>query len=313
MDRLDLLRVYNSEEKCIKLFKFWRDNNGVKCKRCSGTQHLWLSTRKRYRCKNCKWETTLRSGTALECSKLPYRYWVYAAILMSYGKKPISAKELQGLLGHKYYLPVWTLLQKLRVSMGLMSEMAGMAKIVRQGVAVMPALCQTAAGKDGRTIHAGVKGVKVCLDAIDAPDMLRSDFSPLAHRFSQIRMHAACCSLHSPTRRFTKLGKSLPDEPAANHQVADIEDAFNADVSGKLSWIQIMAFNARRNFLGIYHNISEKYFQNYLAEFCFLTNRRYLGQEKFKSLLELMVRQPWHNTKVQLSAYSGGPDSLETQ
>ncbi|MFN4945732.1 MAG: transposase, partial [Chryseotalea sp.] len=33
--------------------------------------------------------------------------------------------------------------------------------------------------------------------------------------------------------------------------------------------------NAKRNLLGIYHVIKEKYLQHYLDEFCFKLNRRY--------------------------------------
>lgn len=308
MKHIDLFRTYNSEEKCIKLFKSWRDKNGVSCKRCSGTQHTWISTRKRYRCKTCRWETTLRSGTALECSKLPYMYWIYAIILLNHGKKPISAKELQGLLGHKYYLPVWALLHKLRVSMGLVSSLSGMDEFIRHGDVVMPVVGLAKKKNTNRMVLGGIKGVRVRLDATrkgvtpvsGIPDLARNPMSGASY----IRMVADCCLLQSPTKRFSRIGASEPVKAMEEKDVTSADAIHKADLSRQLTWIHAMAFNARRNFLGIYHNVSVRYFQNYLAEFCFLTNRRNMGREKFKSLLGLIVQQPWYRNKVQHAAYS---------
>jgi hypothetical protein len=41
----------------------------------------------------------------------------------------------------------------------------------------------------------------------------------------------------------------------------------------------IMISNAKRNFLGINHNIKAEYLQGYLDEFCYKVNRRYFGQD----------------------------------
>jgi transposase-like protein len=102
MKLIKFLLVYDTELKYQILFKQIRDREGVVCKRCGGTHHYWLGSRDRYRCKACKWETTLRSGTLMEYSKLPYKYWLYAMVLIASRKKPISALEMQSHLGQKY-------------------------------------------------------------------------------------------------------------------------------------------------------------------------------------------------------------------
>lgn len=312
MENIKLFKIYNSEELCINLVKKWRDETGVYCKRCYGSEHIWLSTRCRYRCKNCKWETTLRSGTAMECSKLPFMYWIYAAILISHGKKPISAKELQQLLGHKYYLPIWALLHKLRISMGLLSSLTGLAEFIKYGEVVIPVVGKSKNRKASKVRYARVKGVKVSLEASSNQSIAYVDAASTASGsgigLSHIRMLAAAASMQSPTDRFGKIGDAVEIEGDAEPGVFDLEVVHQADLARQLSWFQSIAFNARRNFVGVYHNISEKYFQNYLAEFCFLTNRRFLGPNKFNSLMGLIVRQPWHTAQVQHSAYSVGLD-----
>ncbi len=55
-------------------------------------------------------------------SKLPFQYWFIAMHLLTSTKKTFSAKELQRQLGHKRYEPIWAMLHKLRIVMGLRDE-----------------------------------------------------------------------------------------------------------------------------------------------------------------------------------------------
>jgi len=54
----------------------------------------------------------------MENSNLSYRVWLWALYLMSLTKKGFSALEMQRLIGHKRYEPIWLLMQKIRISMG---------------------------------------------------------------------------------------------------------------------------------------------------------------------------------------------------
>ena len=54
----------------------------------------------------------------LEASKLDFRIWYLGIAFMSYSKKGISALELQRQLGYKNYQPIWSMMHKIRASMG---------------------------------------------------------------------------------------------------------------------------------------------------------------------------------------------------
>jgi hypothetical protein len=62
-------------------------------------------------------KTTLRSGTVLEASNLPFGYWLIAIHLITFTKKSFSSLEMQRQLGHKQYKPIWGMLHKLRIVM----------------------------------------------------------------------------------------------------------------------------------------------------------------------------------------------------
>src|SRR5690606_4618732 len=73
----------------------------------------------------------------------------------------------------------------------------------------------------------------------------------------------------------------------------NLTDVVNSHVSVKTSkknagkalpWVHIAISNAKRNLLNTYHSIQEKYYQNYLNEFCYRLNRRYM-----KDMLGLLV------------------------
>jgi hypothetical protein len=50
-------------------------------------------------------------------------------------------------------------------------------------------------------------------------------------------------------------------------------------------WVHIAISNAKRVLLDVFHDINPEYLQNYLNEFCFKFNRRYLGKWRFERLL----------------------------
>lgn len=67
---------------------------------------------------NCHSRQGLRAGTVMENTNLPIRYWLMAIHLMSVTKKGFSALEMQRLIGHKRYEPIWYMMHKIRRIMG---------------------------------------------------------------------------------------------------------------------------------------------------------------------------------------------------
>ncbi|MCH7411082.1 IS1595 family transposase [Belliella sp. DSM 111904] len=53
----------------------------------------------------------------------------------------------------------------------------------------------------------------------------------------------------------------------------------------ELNWVHTAISNLKKNLLGIYHLVTEKYLQNYLDEFVYKLNRRYFGEKLFDRLI----------------------------
>jgi hypothetical protein len=120
MKFIDFKDSFQSEEDCKEKFKAYRENVGIVCKNCGGKEHYWLPKKESFQCKNnkCRFRTSLKSGTVMENTKLPYLTWFIAMHLMTSLKNNISALEIQRQIGHKYYEPVFYMLHKLRLVMG---------------------------------------------------------------------------------------------------------------------------------------------------------------------------------------------------
>ena len=96
----EFFKKFPDEASCKAHFKSQRDTKGVTCNRCQHKEHYWISTRDQYQCKKCNYRTTLKSGTLLHGSQLPYHYWYFGMMLLTSTKKSFSALEVQRQLGH---------------------------------------------------------------------------------------------------------------------------------------------------------------------------------------------------------------------
>lgn len=313
------ISMYDTEEKCILLIKKWRLKEGVRCRRCQSMTHYWIATRLRFRCTNCRRETTLRSGTALEYSKLSYRDWVHTLLVLTDSKKPVSAAHLQRILRLKYYVPAWSMLHKIRYAMGQAMES-------RKGfdwkVAASAGLPVLTATKDeaSKNLRAMIRSWRVFIEVESGlQEESKNAQTQESKIYTPINLRAQLRDLMPPVFRIGLATAWIPKIKAGvgtydrNRGLADsdIDLLAKRDQEGSLSWLGIIWLNARRNFHGIYHNISEKYVQNYLSEYSFLTNHRHLGSQKFDALLSLILSQTWFAALVQASVYSGNA-STET-
>ena len=118
MNLLKFIEEFPDEKSCRSHLKKIRESEGIACKKCQNTKHYYLKSKQQWQCSQCRFRTTLRSGTMMESSKLSIRDWFISMAFMTYSKKGISAKELQRQLGYKRYEPVWFMMHKIRAAMG---------------------------------------------------------------------------------------------------------------------------------------------------------------------------------------------------
>jgi hypothetical protein len=310
MNLIKFIESFPDESSCRIKFKEFRDEQGVICRKCGSKDHYWVKTIEQYTCKKCKTRTTLRSGTVMQASNLPFRHWFIAIHLLTGTKKTFSALELQRQIGHKFYEPIWYMLQKLRMTMGSRDNKYQLDKIVELDEGFFESV-DTEKDDDEKSNpkKRGRGSQKQTMVMVMASTV---------HVFDKIK------KFNKPTKfRFVRMlvvdnlkGKTVGEKVLENIKYDTVVKTDNyssyskikenvwchipQNVSPKdagkiLPWVHTMISNAKRTLLGVHHMISTKYTQNYLDEFCYKVNRRNFGDQIFDRLLIACVTTNYQN------------------
>jgi hypothetical protein len=308
MELVRFITEYSDEEKCKRLFKSYRDKVGVVCKKCGSREHYWQQSIGQYECKHCKFRTTLRSGTILEASKLPYRYWIMTMFLMSISKKGFSALEMQHMLGHKRYEPIWAMMHKIRAGMGNREsryKLDGEVELDDAFLEVVkertnePISDKKEKMKRGRGSQRQAKVMvmaKIISDSETAS--LTGGKKGRSFRFVKMKVMETLGSkeIHKELKKSIDKEASIISDGWAGYEKLNtvVKDHQYCQIDSKLAgkilpWVHTMISNAKRSLLGTHHWVSDTYLQNYLNEYCYRTNRRYFGQKLWERLMVVAV------------------------
>lgn len=285
---------FGTEEDCRNHFKLERDKIGVTCK-CGHTEHYWIKSIWSYECKKCRSRTSLRSGTIMESSNLPFLIWYKTMFLMSVTKKGFSAKEIQRQLGLKRYEPVWAMVHKLRKAMGNRDAkytLEGMIEFDEAYFTVESSEVEKQKGTRGKGA-VGKQNVAVMAESIPLEDLNTGEKKKHVRYFK-----AKVLDGHGGEEINDTIKKSIDnqsivftDKSKSYVDIADFVELHIMEKSSKetteetLKWVHIAISNAKRNLLGNYHKIKRKYLQLYLNEFVYKLNRRYFGDKLFDRLV----------------------------
>ena len=314
MKILEFFQKYPTEESCRLSFKQIREKEGVTCKTCGCQDHYWLNSKALYECKKCHRRMSLKSGTLLENSKLPYQYWFIAIHLMTSTKKTISALEMQRQLGHKFYEPIWAMMHKIRrvfserdeqyqldgevevdegfysiaFSLG-MNEFTGEREVLKRGkgsqkkakVLVMASFTKepmkTFNHKKYKTPRK-LKYIKMKVVEDLTANTINKEVKKAIDETSIVHTDAY--------RSYNKLPEIIQKHCKYNLKYDDSDKV--------LPWVHKAITNSKNLLKAIHHCVSTDYLQNYLDEFSYKHNRRYFGERVFDRALIAAVSLTWY-------------------
>ena len=297
MNLLNFINQFPDEESCKLKFKEIRDKEGVICAHCGGLDHYWKRDKWQYECKNCKTRTTLKSGTVLHYSKLPFRYWFIAMHLLTSTKKSFSALELQRQLGHKRYEPIWLMLHKIREAMGKRDSRYTLSGEIELDEGFFSTEISTEEKdkplKRGRGSQKKTK-VLVMAESKEVKGKTTKKGKPkkVGHLKMQVIKDVKSETITSIVERdVLKESQVNTDDSTSYNKIKEIVLDHKPQVIPKekvgvvLPWVHIAISNAKRLLTDTHHDIKSEYLQSYLNEFCYKFNRRYFGESMFDRLL----------------------------
>lgn len=295
---------YSDEASCKAFFKERREAGGLVCSQCGSLRYSWIEKESRWRCKDCQKAMGLKYGTVMENSNLPYRIWLWALYLMSATKKGFSALEMQRLLGHKRYEPVWLLMHKVRISMGNREGRYSLDGFVEMDEGFFEGHRKTEQGLPRKELDRQVKAI-VAVSTTPVPEAERKKGRPstkpgylkmsVVTSLSKIEVTCEAKSMVNKSATILTDGRRCYNglkEICTVHRQEVVKD--KKEISKLFPWVHTAISNAKKKLLGLHHQVKDGYMQNYLNEYCYKFNRRHFGEKLFDRLLVATLEAPWY-------------------
>lgn len=110
------IRYFSDEQTCIDTVAKMRWPNGPVCPKCAHKEHYYLASQRRWKCKGCGRQFSVKLGTIFEDSPLSLDKWLCALWMVVNSKNGISSYEVGRALGVTQK-SAWFMLHRLRLAL----------------------------------------------------------------------------------------------------------------------------------------------------------------------------------------------------
>jgi transposase-like protein len=148
------IRYFSNEQVCIDTIAKMRWPNGPVCPKCGHGEHYYLATQKRWKCKKCAKQFSVKVGTIFEDSPITLDKWLVALWMLVNCKNGISSYEVGRALGLTQK-SAWFVLHRLRLAL----QEQSLVKIGGEGKPVE--VDETFIGGAARHMHKAKRAIRI--------------------------------------------------------------------------------------------------------------------------------------------------------
>ena len=148
------IRYFSDEQVCIDTIAKMRWPNGPVCPKCGHGEHYYLATQKRWKCKKCAKQFSVKVGTIFEDSPISLDKWLTALWMLVNCKNGISSYEVGRNLGITQK-SAWFVLHRLRLAL----QEQSLVKVGGEGKPVE--VDETFIGGAARFMHKNKRAIRI--------------------------------------------------------------------------------------------------------------------------------------------------------
>jgi transposase-like protein len=101
MTLVDVINLFDTDEKCRELLVRLRWPNGVECLRCHEPVVELATAKQLFYCKACDYQFSVTASTIFNDSHLPLQKWFLATLLLCEARKGMSANQIKRTLAER--------------------------------------------------------------------------------------------------------------------------------------------------------------------------------------------------------------------
>jgi transposase-like protein len=116
MTLVDVINLFDTDEKCREILVRLRWPTGVECLRCKMPVVELATAKQLFYCKACDYQFSVTASTIFNDSHLPLQKWFLATLLLCEARKGMSANQIKRTLGVSYKT-AWYLCHRIRAAM----------------------------------------------------------------------------------------------------------------------------------------------------------------------------------------------------
>ncbi len=280
---------FNTEQDCLNHLKELKWPSGFICPRCAHDKETELHCRQLTECDRCHKQVSITSGTLFHSSNLPLLKWFWALYFIGSDKGSISALRLSKLI-EVNWRTARLILTKVRTAMGHRDSLYRLSGTIELDDAFIGGKHK---GKRGRGAQGKTPVLIACenrqkkagfiaMKAVNAVNFNNVDDFVKHHLLAgqNVRTDAF--------RGLNIIDKTQQHEPRVTP---------SNKVDEWLPWVHIAIGNLKAFLLGTFHGVTSKYLQEYLNEFCYRYNRRFVEKQIPNRLLNLaIIHTPFKST-----------------
>ena len=289
MTLVDVINLFDTDERCRELLVRLRWPNGAECPRCKMPAVELATAKQLFYCKGCDYQFSVTSGTIFNDSHLPLQKWFLATLLLCESRKGHSANQMKRELGVSYKT-AWYLCHRIRFAMTEVHKMLdGTIEVDETYVGGK----QRGAGHGGwRDNKEVVVGIIKRSGELKFIHVQRATSEAIREVLSEHVSEDVDVIVTDESVLYPKgLPKSqVSKRKAVNHKAEEYvrwEDGFMVTTNTVESAFSLL----KRGIIGTWHRVSPKHLASYLNEMTFRFNRR-KSHTLFLDTLRHMVTAP---------------------
>lgn len=267
------IQHFSDEQVCIDTIAALRWPQGVTCPACGHKEHYYLKTQKRWKCKDCNRQFSVKLGTIFEDSPLGLDKWLLAMWMIANCKNGVSSYEIHRAIGVTQK-SAWFMLHRIRLAM----QNGSLMKLGGSGTPVQ--VDETFIGGKARNMH---KSKRARMDKMSFGNKtIVAGFLDGGTVKTQVIANRSVTTLHAAVKEHVETGAKLHTDDFYGywglykdftHEIVNHAETY---VNGKIHTNGIENFWAllKRGLSGTYVAVEPFHLFRYLDEQSFRYNNR---------------------------------------